>query len=310
MLHDIIQSGKIPVAELTKSQRQHGRILDNATKVANGDTDIEWDFNEMPFFPQDKDDQDALNFIVDQYNEERENQPDITNLVVLCPLKKGMTGVGHLNIALQNAVCPEVQTAPVQDIKRMAETYITRGQPIRNTAYFAPDGTKTMFHVGDLVINTKNNYDIQTIRYEKDDYWNGNPLTHSNGIFNGDCGKIIAFLANKIDENLKAYDYAVIQFFDGSIAELNITLGDFEHIELAYAITVHKSQGSEYKTVIYVSPHSLTNMASHGFANRNLFYTGITRAKERVVVIGTKPSVEACIQTPLPSYKSDIPWRL
>ncbi|MBQ1664359.1 MAG: ATP-binding domain-containing protein [Clostridia bacterium] len=51
-------------------------------------------------------------------------------------------------------------------------------------------------------------------------------------------------------------------------------------------------------------------MAKHGFANRNLLYTGITRAKERVVVIGTKSSVEACIKTPLQSYKSDIPWRL
>ena len=310
MLHDIIASGKIPTSTLTVSLRQKGRILDNATKVADGDTDIQWDFTEMPFFPQERDDQEALDFIIDQYNEERINQPDITNLVVLCPLKKGNTGVGRLNIALQNAICPEVQTAPVQDFRRNAETYGTRGQPIRNTSYFAPDGTRTTFRVGDLVINTKNNYQVQTTKYSKDDYWNGTALSQSVGIFNGDCGTIIAFLANKEDDNGKYYDYAVVQFFDGSVAELNITLGDFEHIELAYAVTVHKSQGSEYKTVIYVSPDSLTNMAKHGFANRNLLYTGITRAKERVVVIGTKSSVEACIKTPLQSYKSDIPWRL
>ena len=75
-------------------------------------------------------------------------------------------------------------------------------------------------------------------------------------------------------------------------------------------MTVHKSQGCEYKTVIYVSPNQLLNSIQYGFGNRNLVYTAITRAKERVVIIGSKESLSACIKTSIPPKNSTIAMRI
>ena len=75
---------------------------------------------------------------------------------------------------------------------------------------------------------------------------------------------------------------------------------------LGYAMTVHKVQGCEYNTVIYVSPKSLSNMTHTGFACRNLAYTAITRARKRVVIVGSKESLIDCIKTEMAHRNSTL----
>lgn len=121
-------------------------------------------------------------------------------------------------------------------------------------------GLNNIFRQGDKIMQNVNNYDIE---WEK----NGEKGT---GIFNGDIGKIISIAGNK-----------VLIDFDGRIAEY--TNEQLVQIELAYAITVHKSQGCEFEAVI-LPVQSGFDMLNH----RNLLYTAVTRAKKLLILIGNK----------------------
>lgn len=313
VLKDMIDSGVLPVARLTKPLRNGGTILSNADKINNNDIQLQYNFTDMPFYPQPNDDKNALNAIIQQYNDERQTCPDISRIALLCPTKKGEIGTVNLNLAIQNQVCPENKTAnSTYDRRRGQRVYTAKGYPIPNTIY-GTSSSYTRFRVGDIVMNNKNRGDIETFIYDNDDYWNGQPVRKSSGIFNGDCGKIIAYIPVNPTVTLPPDDqseYVVVQFFDGRIATVNITDGGFESFELGYALTVHKSQGCEYDTVIYVSPKSMLNLVGIGFANKNLIYTAVTRARNRVVIMGSKESLNICIQTNAPKRNSNMKERI
>lgn len=310
VFRDIIASGRIPVTYLTKPLRNGGKILENANRIISGDTDIKWDFNEMAFYPEPNDDQHMMDTILDVYAEEKANCPDITEIALLSPIRRGPVGVGRINLAIQALVCPETQAAPIFDTKRGCEVYNQRGYSIGSATYRVAGDESTKFRIGDIVMNVKNNYQVTLTKFSNDDYWNGTALEQHTGIFNGDCGRIIGYFPHMPDDKGGDYECVVVQLFNGLIVELNLTMGDFENIELAYAMTVHKSQGCEYKTVIYVSPDSMKTMTRTGFANRNILYTGVTRAKAKVVVIGSKDSINQCISTQLPDCNSDVAYRI
>ncbi len=130
---------------------------------------------------------------------------------------------------------------------------------------------KYILREGDKIIQTRNNYDIpwQTPWGEK-----------GIGVFNGDTGTI-----KEINNKEK---YIVIEFYDGKIAEYEFS--NLEDIDLAYAITVHKSQGSEFDAIIIPSYYGPKNLMY-----RNLFYTALTRAKSLVVVVGSEKVVKLMI---------------
>ncbi|MBR4893349.1 MAG: ATP-dependent RecD-like DNA helicase [Clostridia bacterium] len=130
---------------------------------------------------------------------------------------------------------------------------------------------KYILREGDKIIQTRNNYDIpwQTPWGEK-----------GIGVFNGDTGTI-----KEINNKEK---YIVIEFYDGKIAEYEFS--NLEDIDLAYAITVHKSQGSEFDAIIIPSYYGPKNLMY-----RNLFYTALTRAKSLVVVVGSENVVKLMI---------------
>ena len=119
-----------------------------------------------------------------------------------------------------------------------------------------------VFRAGDRVMQTKNNYDITWERDGKE----------GTGIFNGDIGKILS--VNLHEEN-------VTIDFDGRITEYDFT--QLDEIEHAYAITVHKSQGSEYPVVIIPAFSSSPRLLT-----RNLLYTAVTRAKDMVIIVGSE----------------------
>lgn len=132
-------------------------------------------------------------------------------------------------------------------------------------------GEKT-FLIGDRVMQVKNNYDI---------YWEKDNGETGTGIFNGELGII-----KKIDENAKQLE---IYFDDEKTAWYGYS--ELEQIEHSYCVTIHKSQGSEFDVVILCLPPAAPMLLT-----RNLLYTGITRAKKLLIVLGNKKIVEYMVQ--------------
>ena len=127
-----------------------------------------------------------------------------------------------------------------------------------------------IFREGDRVMQTKNNYDIY---WEKQD-------ENGTGIFNGELGRILR--VNEEEKQIK------VEFDDGKIAWY--LYSDLEQLEHAYAITIHKSQGSEFDVVIIALPQAYS-----GLLTRNLLYTSITRAKKLLIVIGADRTINFMI---------------
>ena len=304
--HDIIKCGKVAVAQLTIPMRNNGLILQNADKINAGDTALQYDVHEMPLFPQAADDQNALDFIIDQYNDERDLEPDESQIALICPVKKGGVGVIAINLALQAITCPEnACSVAAYNPNHKKNFFATRGFPIPDT-YYGDGQNYTRFRIGDTVMCTKSNYGIELTEYNNNDFWGNKVKSHSYGIFNGDIGKIIGYIAAHTVGNDSDSDFIVVQFNDGRVAELDRSAEEFDHFMLGYAMTVHKVQCCEYNTVIYVSPKSLSNMTHTGFACRNLAYTAITRARKRVVIVGSKESLIDCIKTEMAHRNSTL----
>ena len=128
---------------------------------------------------------------------------------------------------------------------------------------------KTILRDGDKIMQTKNDYDVEWRRGAE----------KSHGIFNGDIGKILT--TDRVNKRCELE-------FDGRKAVYD---GDMlKKIEHAYAVTVHKSQGSEYPAVILLLPNQLYRLSY-----RNLLYTAITRAKKTMIVIGTDTKIEQMV---------------
>ena len=174
------------------------------------------------------------------------------DIQVLTPMRRGSLGVEQLNEVLQTVLNPPAKG------KR---------------EYRAHD---TTFREGDKVMQTRNNYSLEwEIRGNF-----GMPIDRGTGIFNGDFGKIL-----EIDSQRESM---TVCFDEARTVEYSFA--DLEDLDLAYAITVHKSQGSEYPVVI------LPLLAGpSGLFNRNLLYTAVTRARNCVVILGSRDAVDRMI---------------
>ena len=175
------------------------------------------------------------------------------NIQILSPTKKGLLGTKELNKRLQEELNP---SSDKKNEKKVGEV---------------------IFREGDRVMQVKNNYDI---------YWEkGNTLSltyeSGTGIFNGELGKIV-----KIDFLNKQ-----IKILFDDEKEAWYAFSDMDQIEHAYAITVHKAQGSEFDVVIMVVTQSSAMLLT-----RNLLYTGLTRAKKLLILIGNDNVVKFMIQ--------------
>ena len=189
----------------------------------------------------------------------------------------------------------------------------TKGFSLPDT-FFGNSDNYTRLRVGDIVMNTKNNNEIESYHYTNDDYWNGDPVGQKSlGIFNGDCGRIIGYIPPEDTQSSDAeiaHAFMIIQMFDGRMVKLDITSGEADNIQLGYSMTVHKAQGCEYDSVIYVSPERLLSFGMSGFLSKNLVYTAFTRAKKKVTVIGSKESLNLCIQSNIPDRNSNFKDRI
>ena len=247
VLKDLINSGLIKVVVLKEIFRQGAEslIITNAHRINNG---------EMPFLNQkDKDFyfirnenlDSILNTVLDLANRRLPNfnkkWDKRRDIQILSPMKKGILGVINLNEKLQEILNPPSNS---KNEKRQGNM---------------------VFREGDKVMQTKNNYSIKWTLLSNGDSVEG------EGVFNGDMGFI-----KSISDDEKII--TVVFDDDKKVIYDSETI---EELELAYAITIHKSQGSEFKVVIIPA-----FMGSPFLMNRNLLYTGITRAKELVTVVG------------------------
>ena len=247
VLRDLIESKKIYTTHLVNIYRQDNDslIITNAHLINSGKMPIIDNTSKDFFYEAGKDLVTNSETIIDLVTTRLPKYFGYkpNEIQVLAPMKAGPCGIDHLNKRLQQTINPYFQGLEV--------------------------GSEfTKFHIGDKIMQTVNNYEQTYVKYEE----NG-MMQEGTGVFNGDIGYI-----TKIEPDTHE---TTIRFDDGKICKYAKT--DLYQIVLAYAITIHKSQGSEFDCVVIPlvpgAPIIIT---------RNLLYTAITRAKKAVVLVGSK----------------------
>lgn len=258
VLHDIIESDCFPVTTLTRIFRQSdtSSIVENAHKIKDGiHLEINNKSSDFFFIPR----RSAYDISEECSNLIAENLPNYLkvsplDIEVLSPTRQFELGSLELNKKLQKRLNP-----PAMD-KREKE----HGDCI--------------FREGDKVMQIRNNYKLEWSVYS--DEKKGMLLDQGIGVFNGDMGIITEI--NDFDERV------VVTFDDGRVTEYEYN--QLDELEHAFAITIHKSQGSEYPAVIIpilTGPMKLLN--------RNLLYTAVTRARKMVVIVGNLNKINEMI---------------
>lgn len=256
VLKDLIASGAFPMVQLERIFRQAemSDIVVNAHRINRGQQ-IALDNKSRDFFLLERNDVNVIYKHMIQLI--REKLPgyvkaQVFDIQVLTPMRKGALGCETLNGILQRYLNPPDE---------------------RKKEHLSGD---TIFREGDKVMQVKNNYQLEweiVSRY-------GIPVDRGMGIFNGDMGRIL-----EIDESAAVL---VVEYDDQRRVTYPFTL--LEELELCYAVTIHKAQGSEYPAVILplLSGPKL-------LFNRNLLYTAITRAKYCVTILGSSDTVRGMI---------------
>lgn len=256
VLKDMIRSRQFPVVELEKIFRQAEKsdIVMNAHRINRGEpVDLNNKSRDF-FFLERKDAPSITGVIVYLVRDKLPAYVDASpfEIQVLTPMRKGELGVERLNQVLQHYLNPASSEKTEKEV---------RG---------------TLFREGDKVMQIKNNYRLEwQIKSPK-----GFVREEGIGVFNGDMG--ILREINTFSEK------AVVEFDEGKIAEYSYSMMD--ELELAYAITIHKSQGSEYPAVVmplFTGPAVLFN--------RNLLYTAVTRARKCVTAVGLSSTVKQMV---------------
>jgi exodeoxyribonuclease V alpha subunit len=256
VLRDLIESEYIKVVRLKEIFRQGSEslIIVNAHRINEGQMPLLNQKDKDFFFISEENQERILNTIIDLISRRlpKFNQAwDILrDMQLLTPMRKGTLGVSNLNSRLQ-----EIFNPPSKDKKEKTSRDM-------------------IFREGDKVMQTKNNYTLKWIRVSG---WGEN---EGVGVYNGDLGFI-----EKIDEENK-----VLTIIFDEERKIIYDFNFLDELDLAYATTIHKSQGSEFKVVIIPA-----FMGSPFLMNRNLLYTGITRAKQLVVVGGFQKALKYMI---------------
>lgn len=256
VLRDLIASGAFDVVQLTRIFRQAAGsdIIVNAHRINDGER-IPLGKRSKDFLFIRREQPDAI--ISAMLTLVREKLPnyvhaDMFDIQIMTPMRKGALGVERLNTILQSFLNPKDPSKPEKEVGG------------------------TIYRVGDKVMQIKNNYQIE---WETRNRY-GIPVDSGAGVFNGDIGIIREI--NTFAEEL------TVEFDEGKMVDYSFK--QLEELELAYAITIHKSQGSEYPAVVipvYSGPRMLMT--------RNLIYTAVTRARACVCLVGIPEMLQAMV---------------
>ena len=258
VLGDMLKSGAFPSIRLSRIFRQAASsdIIVNAHKINSGQQIVLGNKSKDFFFLRRSDPNLIISNIIELVRDKLPGYVDAKpfDIQVLSPMRKGALGVERLNRILQEYLNPPSE----EKAERM----------------FGDN----KFRVGDKVMQIKNNYQIEW-EIKKGRY--GIVVDHGQGIFNGDMGTI-----REINEFA---NILTIEFDEGRFVDYPFS--NIEELELAYAVTIHKSQGSEYPAVILpllTGPRMLFS--------RNLLYTAVTRARKCVMILGSEETVRGMIE--------------
>lgn len=256
VLQDLLKSGYFPVVMLEKifRQAQESDIILNAHRIHAGQ-DIVLDNKSRDFFFLERNNVDVIykhmiQLILEKLPPYVGAQP--YDIQVLTPMRKGKLGVETLNGILQKYLNP-----PSENKKEHL-------------------GGNTLFREKDKVMQIKNNYQLEWEVISK----YGIPIDKGMGVFNGDIGMIL---------EISEYTRSMVIEYDEH-RRVTYSFDQLDEIELAYAVTIHKSQGSEYPAVIMPllsGPRMLFN--------RNLLYTGVTRARNCVTILGSSMTLREMV---------------
>ena len=251
ILRDLIASGRVPMIELKEIFRQAAESL----IVTNAHRIVR---GEMPVLNDRKSD-----FFFMPTDSEEET---LRLVIELCKTRLPNT-YGYSSIEDIQVLCPsKLGTVGTQSINQSLQ--LALNPPARNKQelkYF-----NQLFRTGDKIMQTKNDYDVEWRRGAE----------KSHGIFNGDIGLVRS--ADRANDRLEID-------FDGRTAVYDTDM--LKRIEHAYAVTIHKSQGSEYPAVIIPLPNGMDRLTY-----RNLLYTAVTRAKNILIVIGSPRKVQSMVE--------------
>ncbi len=239
VLRDIIDSGCFPVIRLTRifRQAQTSRIITNAHRINKGLLpDVSNGRNTDFFFMEKETPEETAEAIVELVRTKLPRYYKVrpSEIQVLTPMQRGVTGAANLNQKLQEAVNP-------------GDTGLRRG------GY--------TFRPHDKVMQIRNNYEKE--------------------VFNGDIGDV---------ERVDTEEHTLSVRFEERLVEYDVS--ELDELVLAYAVTIHKSQGSEYPYVVMP-----VLMSHYVMLQRNLIYTGVTRARKGLVIVGTKKALAAAVRT-------------
>ncbi|MBO7326364.1 MAG: AAA family ATPase [Clostridia bacterium] len=249
VLGDIIACGKFPVSYLTQIYRQDedSHIITNAHMINNGVMPV-MDNKSKDFFFEERNSAEEIAKTTLELVTKR--LPKYLNVApdqiqVLCPMKRGSAGIYNLNRYLQSVLNP-----PAKEKKEFRHG-------------------EFIFREGDKVMQMQNNYQLEWTQVD------GFKVERGMGVYNGDIGVIESI-------NMQLMQFTVR--FDGDKVSV-LQYADAEQLALAYAVTIHKSQGSEFDNVVIALD------ANYMLQSRNLLYTAVTRAKKMVVIAGSKTVV-------------------
>lgn len=245
VLRDLINSKKIKYTKLVDIFRQSesSNIIVNAHKINNGQEPILNEKNSVFFFLKTE-------------------TPAITRNVVVDLISKRLPNAYGYDFSKDIQILTQSRKGicGVFELNRLLQDILN---PKTETTDELLVGNK-LFRVNDKVMQTKNNYNLSFFDSDGEENF---------GVYNGDMGHIIF-----IDKSSKKL---TVEMDDNRV--IDYTLEDLDNLELAYAITIHKSQGSEFKSVIIPMFDGYRLLQT-----RNLLYTAITRAKENIVLVGDK----------------------
>lgn len=257
VLRDMIDSGCFNVVRLSRIFRQAAEsdIIVNAHKINAGEQiPLGKKSRDFLFIRREHPDS-IINAMITLVKEKLPDyvHAEVFDIQIMTPMRKGALGVERLNGILQEFLNPK---SPSKAEK---------------------ESGGTIYRVGDKVMQIKNNYQIE---WEVRNGY-GIPVDSGTGVFNGDIGIIREI--NSFAEEL------TVEFDEGKMVEY--TFKQLEELELAYAITIHKSQGSEYPAVV-IPVHTGPRM----LMTRNLIYTAVTRARSCACLVGVPETFQAMVE--------------